>query len=153
MMLLRCSHNISNHHRLFLRFTCNTTTLLCFKAINLQNIVHSSTFHSFQGFSFRAVTKRIASHLGTSSHVISHAFCLCSCAAHACWDNKLGASLLSWQHHFAKKSGGIPSFYQYPSPHSSADSMQTYGAAADWSNMGLFICFHQADTVHEPQVD
>lgn len=79
----------------------------------MSNSPQSSTFRSFQGFSFCAVLKRgpwIATHLDPSSHIISHAFCLCSCAAHACWDNKLGASLRSWKRYFTTKSGGMPSF-------------------------------------------
>lgn len=123
----------------------------------LSNSVHSSTFYPFKVLFFffflcmlfQKEGPRIATHLGTSSHVISHAFCLRSCAAHACWDNKLEASLWSWQHGFTKKSWGVSSF---PPPPTSANDMHTYGAAASGSVTGAFICFHQADTVHEPQV-
>lgn len=132
-------------------FTCNTTSLLqkeqyCLILFTPLLSIPSRFF--FLCVLFQKEGPRIATHLGTSSHVISHAFCLRSCAAHACWDNKLEASLWSWQHGFTKKSWGVSSF----PPPTNANDMRTYGAAASGSVTGAFICFHQADTVHEPQV-
>lgn len=62
--------------------------------------------------------------------------------------------LWSWQHGFTKKSGGVSSFLPMPPDPTltSANDMHTYGATPSGSVTGALFCFHQADTVHEPQV-
>lgn len=100
------SADCMQHHNSTVFLKKNKSAVYCL------TVLSPLLFAPFKVFLFRAVLKRgprIATHLGTSSHIISHAFCLCSCAAHACWDNKLGASLRSWKRHFTT-SGGMPSF-------------------------------------------
>lgn len=72
----------------------------------LSNVVQCSLSSSFQDFSFSCLSKKrtkIAALLDPNSYVISYAFCLCSCATHAGWNNRLRALLSSSQHHFYMK--------------------------------------------------